>query len=128
MTCITCRPWGRTGRVAIFRPGARLHLRRRTLEEQRMTGFPSRRMLKLAALTLTGTLAACGGKDHSAASRDTTAAMSADSAAPAGAAGPTKVEGFQAPESAKYDAELDVWYRSEEHTSELQSHVNLVCR
>jgi len=75
-----------------------------------MTGFPSRRMLKLAALTLTGTLAACGCKDHSAASRDTTAAMSADSAAPAAAAGPTKVEGFQAPESAKYDAELDVWY------------------
>ena len=72
-------------------------------------------MLSLAALALTGAIAACGGKDHSAASRDTTAAMTHDSAppaAPAEAAGPTKVEGFQAPESAKYDAELDVWYVS----------------
>jgi sugar lactone lactonase YvrE len=79
-------------------------------EEQRMTGSP--RMLSLAALTLTGALAACGGKDHSSAGRDTTAAASPDStaAAPAATAGPTKVEGFEHPESVKYDAELDVWY------------------
>ena len=73
---------------------------------------PSPWTLSMAALTLTGALGACGGAggDHPAPGRDTTAAMSADSAAPAAAAGPARVEGFQAPESAKYDAELDVWY------------------
>jgi SMP-30/gluconolaconase/LRE-like protein len=76
-------------------------------EEQRMTGSPW--MLSLATLTLTGALTACGGKEHPPAGRDTTSAMSPDSAAPA-AAGPTKVEGFDHPESVKYDAELDVWY------------------
>jgi len=75
-----------------------------------MTGSPWK--LSLAALTLSGALAACGGKDHPAAGRDTTTAMSADSAAaaPAPTAGPAKVEGFEHPESVKYDAELDVWY------------------
>jgi hypothetical protein len=69
-------------------------------------------MLSLAALTLTGALAACGGKHQPPASGDTTAVMAPDStaAAPAAAAGPTKVEGFEHPESVKYDAELDVWY------------------
>lgn len=74
-----------------------------------MTGSPW--TLSLAALTLTGGLAACGGgADRPAPGRDTTAAMSADSAAAPAAAGPTRVEGFQAPESVKYDADLDVWY------------------
>ena len=75
-----------------------------------MTGTPW--MLSLAALAFAGALAACGGKDRSSAVRDTTGAMSPDSAAasPAASAGPTKVEGFEHPESVKYDAELDVWY------------------
>jgi hypothetical protein len=73
-----------------------------------MTGTPW--ILSLAALTLTGAVAACVGRDHPPSSRDTTDQMSADSMAPAVRAGPTRVEGFQAPESAKYDAELDVWY------------------
>jgi len=70
--------------------------------------------LGLAALTFAGALAACRGKDHSSAGRDTTAAMAPDSTAaqPGAAAGPTKVEGFEHPESVKYDAELDVWYVS----------------
>ena len=69
-------------------------------------------MIRLAAVTLSGALAACGGKGQPAAGRDTTAAMTHDSSAPASvaAAGPTRVEGFQHPESVKYDAELDVWY------------------
>ena len=76
-----------------------------------MTGSPW--TLTIAALTLTGTLAACGGGDRAAHDRDSTAAASAtDSAAPASAAasGPTRVTGFQHPESVKYDADLDVWY------------------
>jgi sugar lactone lactonase YvrE len=78
-------------------------------EEQRMTGSPW--TLTLPALTLVGVLAACGG-DHPPPARDTTAAAGpADSAAPpAAAAGPTRVEGFQTPESVKYDPDLDVWY------------------
>ncbi|MGH7497701.1 MAG: SMP-30/gluconolactonase/LRE family protein [Gemmatimonadales bacterium] len=39
-------------------------------------------------------------------------AVSADSAPPAAPAPPDKVEGFNHPESARYDAELDVWYVS----------------
>jgi hypothetical protein len=60
--------------------------------------------------------AACGGREARA------PATTGDSAAAAGAApsrdsadasgGPSKVEGFQHPESARYDAELDVWYVS----------------
>jgi hypothetical protein len=65
--------------------------------------------LGLTALTLTGALSACGGGGHPAPGRDTTsAAPAADSAA--ATAGPSRVEGFEAPESAKYDADLDVWY------------------
>jgi hypothetical protein len=81
-------------------------------EEQRMTR--STWTLALASLTLNATLAACGGRDRPAAARDTAAAVpAADTAASAPAAsGPTRVEGFQAPESAKYDADLDVWYVS----------------
>ncbi|HET8834110.1 MAG TPA: SMP-30/gluconolactonase/LRE family protein [Gemmatimonadales bacterium] len=77
-----------------------------------MTGTPW--TLSLAALSFAGALVACGGKDHSSAGRDTTGAMAPDSAgaAPAANAGPTKVEGFEHPESVKYDAELDVWYVS----------------
>ena len=48
--------------------------------------------LSLAALALTGAAAACGGKDQPSADRDTTAAMSHDSMAPAAAAGPTTVK------------------------------------
>ena len=69
--------------------------------------------LALASLTLSAAPAACGGRDRPAAARDTAPAVPADSAASAPAAsGPTRVEGFQAPESAKYDADLDVWYVS----------------
>jgi hypothetical protein len=81
-------------------------------EEQRMTGSPW--TLTLPALTLVGALAACGRGAHPTLGRDTTSATpAADSAAPsAAAAAPTQVEGFQTPESVKYDAELDVWYVS----------------
>ncbi len=65
--------------------------------------------LAIAALVST---AACGRKPDAGAAADSTAAGPKDSAATAAAAGPTSVEGFQAPESAKYDAELDVWYVS----------------
>src|SRR5690349_2420147 len=110
MTCVTGRRWGGTAEAAIFRPGAGLHRCRCTPEEQRMTGSPW--MLSLATLTLTGALAAHGSNDHPPAGRDTATTMSPDSAAtaPAAAAGPTTVEGFEHPESVKYDAELDVWY------------------
>lgn len=70
-----------------------------------MTG--SRWALAIGALVAT---AACGRKSDAGAAADTTTAAK-DSAAQS-AAGPTRVEGFQAPESAKYDAELDVWYVS----------------
>jgi hypothetical protein len=78
-----------------------------------MSPFRSPWTFGLAAVTFAGL--ACGGKgDGSAAAHDSTVAVG-DSAAtqtapPAG--GPTRVEGFQGPESAKYDAELDVWYVS----------------
>ena len=53
---------------------------------------------------------ACGRRDRPAAADSTAAsAAAADStAAPAGYS--ARVEGFQGPESAKYDADLDVWY------------------
>lgn len=55
---------------------------------------------------------ACGRRDRPAAADSTAAsAAAADStAAPAGYS--ARVEGFQGPESAKYDADLDVWYVS----------------
>ncbi len=57
------------------------------------------------------TAAACGRSERTGAAPDSTAA-SADSAQTAAASGPSKVEGFEGPESAKYDADLDVWYVS----------------
>jgi sugar lactone lactonase YvrE len=79
-------------------------------EEQSMTS--TRLTLAVAALTLA---AACGRNDRPAAAADSTAATAA-TAAPrdtaAGASGPARLEGFQNPESAKYDGELDVWYVS----------------
>lgn len=73
-----------------------------------MNGSPW--MLSVTALALA--VAACGGKERSPAGRDSSAAISPDSAATpaAGTAGPTTVTGFQHPESVKYDADLDVWY------------------
>ena len=64
-----------------------------------MTG--SRWTLAAGAIAVT---AACGRGEPAAGGADTTAAP------PAAASLPTRVEGFQTPESAKYDAELDVWY------------------
>jgi predicted small lipoprotein YifL len=71
-----------------------------------MTG--SRWALAIAALIST---AACGRKSDAGAAADSTATAPKDSTAQV-AAGPTRVEGFETPESAKYDAELDVWYVS----------------
>jgi hypothetical protein len=66
--------------------------------------------LALPALILA---AGCGRPRATvAAGADSTAASSADSTADSAAAGPTRVEGLQNPESARYDAELDVWYVS----------------
>jgi hypothetical protein len=70
-----------------------------------MTG--SRWALAVGALVST---AACGRKSDAGAAADTTAA--AKGSTPEAAAGPTRVEGFQGPESVRYDAELDVWYVS----------------
>jgi sugar lactone lactonase YvrE len=72
-----------------------------------MTG--TRWALAIAALVST---AACGKKSDTSAMADSTAAAAGDTAAQAAApaAGPTKVEGFQGPESVKYDPDLDVWY------------------
>ena len=56
-------------------------------------------------------VAACGHKPDAGAAADTTVAGAKDSAAKTTTAGgPSKVEGFQHPESLKYDADLDVWY------------------
>ena len=62
---------------------------------------------------------ACGRRDRPAAADSTAAsAAAADStAAPAGYS--ARVEGFQGPESAKYDADLDVWYVSNVNGSPL---------
>jgi len=66
----------------------------------------------LAVTALAFTIA-CGRGERSSATADSAAAgrAAADSAA-AASTGPARVEGFEAPESAKYDAELDVWYVS----------------
>lgn len=70
----------------------------------------SRCTLGITALTL-ATLGACGGREQAGRHQDSTAASpAADSAATT--TGKMRVEGFQHPESAKYDAELDVWYVS----------------
>ena len=70
----------------------------------------SRWALTVTALTFT---LGCGRGERSGAGADSAAAgpPTADSTA-AASSGPARVEGFQAPESAKYDAELDVWYGS----------------
>jgi sugar lactone lactonase YvrE len=71
-----------------------------------MTG--TRGALAFAALASVG---ACGPKPGAGAAADTTAAAAKDSAAmTTTAGGPSKVEGFQHPESLKYDPDLDVWY------------------
>ena len=78
-----------------------------------MPPFPSRWTLGLVAVTFAGL--ACGGqRDGSAAAHDSTLTGGDSAGAPSSAAavGPTRVEGFQGPESAQYDAELDVWYVS----------------
>lgn len=62
--------------------------------------------LAAAALSLA---AACGRGDRPAAADSTAATAPADSAA-AAASGSARLEGFENPESAKYDGELDVWY------------------
>ena len=55
--------------------------------------------------------AACGHKPDAGAAADTTVAGTRDSAAMiTTASGPSRVEGFQHPESVKYDADLDLWY------------------
>ena len=71
-----------------------------------MTG--TRGTLAFVALA---SVAACGHKPDASAAADTTTAGAKDSAAmTTTAGGPSKVEGFQHPESLKYDADLDVWY------------------
>ncbi len=62
-----------------------------------------------AASALLMLAAACGGRDRPAAA-DSTA--TGDVAAAAGASDSARLEGFENPESARYDAELDVWYIS----------------
>jgi sugar lactone lactonase YvrE len=65
--------------------------------------------LAVAALTLT---AACGNKDRAADTPATNGAAAAPADSTAAASLPTRLEGFQHPESAKYDKDLDVWYVS----------------
>jgi sugar lactone lactonase YvrE len=67
----------------------------------------------LVAVTFAG-LACGGGRDAAPAAHDSTMAAgdSAAPQAPASGTGPTRVEGFQGPESIKYDPDLDVWYVS----------------
>jgi hypothetical protein len=74
-----------------------------------MTG--SRWTPAIAVLTLT---AACGGRETRtpATTADTAASSTAAADSTAASTGPTRLEGFENPESARYDAELDVWYVS----------------
>jgi hypothetical protein len=69
----------------------------------------SRWALAVTALTFTF---ACGRGERSGAAADSAATSSAPADSAAVSSGPARVEGFQGPESAKYDAELDVWYVS----------------
>src|SRR4051794_1083011 len=70
-------------------------------------------------------LTACGRSERPAATADSASADSAaanpsaadSTAAPAGYS--ARLEGFQGPESAKYDADLDVWYVSNVNGSPL---------
>ena len=72
-----------------------------------MTG--PRWTIAIMALTLG---AACGRGDRSAAADSTAAGTAAADAAAPAAADSATLEGFEAPESARYDADLDVWYVS----------------
>jgi hypothetical protein len=58
---------------------------------------------------------ACGRGERSTAAADSATAGPAAAAPAAASTGPARVEGFEGPESAKYDAELDVWYVSNIH-------------
>jgi hypothetical protein len=79
---------------------------------------PSRWTVAITAITLG---AACGGGDRPPAG-DSTAATAA--AAPTATGDSARLEGFQGPESAKYDAELDVWYVSNINGSPLDQDGN----
>ena len=65
--------------------------------------------LAIAALTLT---AACGRGERPRAGADSTRATAPADSGAAPSSYSARLEGFEAPESAKYDAELDVWYIS----------------
>jgi SMP-30/gluconolaconase/LRE-like protein len=78
------------------------------LEERRM----SRSRWALAVTALTFTIACGRGERSSAAADSADAGPAAAGSVPAASSGPARIEGFQGPESAKYDAELDVWYVS----------------
>lgn len=71
-----------------------------------MTG--PRWTLAIAALTLTA--AACGRSDRPAGAADSTAASVAAAGPAAAVSDSARLEGFDGPESARYDADLDVWY------------------
>jgi hypothetical protein len=77
------------------------------LEEQRM----SRSHWVLAGTTLIFTIA-CGRGERSSTAADSATAHPAAADSATASSGPARVEGFKNPESAKYDAELDVWYVS----------------
>src|SRR5690242_11946145 len=67
----------------------------------------------LALAALSAVTVGCGRRPAAVtAGADSTARPAADSVAPPADTGSTIVKGFQNPESAKYDAELDVWYVS----------------
>ncbi|HUR93326.1 MAG TPA: hypothetical protein VMY76_02000 [Gemmatimonadales bacterium] len=58
---------------------------------------------------------ACGGNDRSAAVADSTSGLAAGDSSAGGSPGGTgdsRLEGFENPESVKYDGDLDVWYVS----------------
>ena len=76
-----------------------------------MTG--SRWTLGLAALAL----AACGGGKEGGAPGAADTAGSAATTGTASADSAIKIEGFDSPESARYDPDLDVWYVSNVHGS-----------
>jgi hypothetical protein len=65
--------------------------------------------LALTTLTL---IAACGPRERPAAGADSAAAAATAATAAAASSGPSRVEGFEGPESVKYDPELDLWYVS----------------
>ena len=72
----------------------------------------SRSRWALAVTALIFTLACGRGERSNTAADSATAHLAAADSAAAASNGPARVEGFKNPESAKYDAELDVWYVS----------------